>query len=53
MNLDEDVPVTTTDNAGSGLDLPKLPLKAVKTNIFRRVKELSDKNKIPLKIEFD
>lgn len=44
MNLDEDIPVTTTANAGVGLNDPKLPIKP-KKNMFRRVKELSDKNK--------
>lgn len=45
MNLKEDVPVTTTANAGAGLNDPKLPIKPPKKNMFRRVKELSDKNK--------
>ena len=43
MNINEDAPVTTTDNAGGGLVDPKLPI--AKDNMFRRVKQLSDKKK--------
>ena len=42
MKLDEEMPVTTTANAGAGLDDPKLPIKP-KKNMFRRVKQLMDK----------
>jgi hypothetical protein len=38
MNIKEDVPVTTTANAGAGMDDPKLPIK--QKNIFRRVSNL-------------
>lgn len=44
MSLNEDAPVTTTNNAGAGLDEPKLPINPAK-NMFRRVKAMSDKNK--------
>ena len=44
MSLNEDTPVTTTDNAGVGLDEPKLPINSAK-NMFRRVKDMSDKKK--------
>ena len=50
MILDEDgsvvtsIPVTTTQNAGEGLDDPKLPING-KGNLFRRTKELIIKNK--------
>lgn len=43
MKIEEEVPVTTTTNAGAGLDLPKLPIG--KQNVFRRIKDLSDKQK--------
>lgn len=43
MIIKEETPVTTTANAGAGLDDPKLPIKP--KNMFRRVKELSTKNK--------
>jgi len=35
--IKEDAPVTTTDNAGVGLESPKLPLK-----LFKRYKKLTD-----------
>ena len=41
MKIEEDVPVTTTANAGAGLDDPKLPIKP--KNLFRRFKEISTK----------
>ncbi len=44
MNLKEDVPVTTTDNGGAGLDEPKLPIKA--KNILTRYKDMKCKLKI-------
>lgn len=43
MHIKEDTPVTTTNNAGMGLDDPKSPI--IPKNIFRRSKELSDKKK--------
>ena len=43
MKIEEEVAVTTTANAGSGLDLPQLPI--AKQNVFRRIKDLSDKKK--------
>ena len=43
MKIEEDVPVTTTTNDGAGLDSPKLPIE--KQNVFRRIKDLSDKQK--------
>lgn len=50
MILKEEIPVTTTANAGAGLDDPKLPIKQ-KKNMFRRVKELTDKNKLRIPAE--
>lgn len=40
--LKEDVPVTTTNNAGAGLDDPKLPIKP--SNILKRYKDLKKKS---------
>lgn len=40
--MNEEAIVTTTNNAGAGLDSPKLPIKP---NVFRRVIELIKKNK--------
>lgn len=44
MNIKEDVPVTTTTNAGAGLDSPKLPINP--KNTLTRIKELIKKNKL-------
>ena len=43
MNLKEDVPVTTTDNGGIGLNDPKLPIKP--KNILTRYKNMKIKSK--------
>lgn len=44
MLIKEDgTPVTTTNNAGAGLEDPKKPIAS--TNMFRRIKEISDKKK--------
>ena len=40
--IDEEVVVNTTDNAGSGLDTPKLPIKST---LFRRVVDMIEKKK--------
>lgn len=40
---EEGTPVTTTNNAGAGLEDPKKPIAP--NNVFRRAKSLSDKKK--------
>lgn len=40
--IQEETPVTTTDNAGAGLDSPKLPIK--QGNILRRYKDLKQQS---------
>lgn len=39
--VQEETPVTTTDNAGQGLDSPKLPITP--GNLFRRFKTFKQK----------
>ncbi len=41
MNIKEDVPVTTTTNAGAGLDSPQLPIKP--KTLLARYKQLKTK----------
>lgn len=38
--IKEDVPVTTTDNAGQGMKTPELPIKP--KNIFKRYKDMKN-----------
>lgn len=40
--MNEEAVVNTTDNAGAGLDSPKLPIKQ---SLFRRVSDLIEKKK--------
>ena len=43
MHIKEETPVTTTNNGGTGLVTPEMPI--VKNNIFKRIKDISDKQK--------
>lgn len=43
--LQEDGPVTTTDNAGAGLTKPELPIKP--DSVFRRYKKLLKSKETP------